>query len=204
MWVRNKLHYTLTDQDREFVERYAEYRTLTNRGENVRDQRVSGDSWEVERQGLAGEVAFARMLGLRLPRSTDLRSRRLGQDKGGDFELPSGLTVDVKTPLKDEPWTKLLVPTHTTVENSADMFALVLGSWVTGEYRLMGFIGAQEMLRQERLGYPIQPLTDRGRERVERLRRQGVNISGPSVTRQNYIAKRSELLKPSEVISLTS
>lgn len=145
--------YTLTPADREIVQRVARQRSMASRSVGVADKRHADrfSSAAIDLQGAAGELAFARIMKLRPRLDSVVRSRENGEDLDGDQRLADGRTVDVKTPMYNTPTTRLIVPRHNTLENSADLFALMLGSFASGEYTLAGFMPKETMLVPERL-----------------------------------------------------
>jgi len=147
------LRYALTPGDRAIVERVARARSRANRSQGVGDARVQRTHApeRLDLQGFAGELAFCRLMNLRPDESIEPRSKRQGSDADADARLSDGRTVDVKTPLWNTPTTKLLVQGYVRKEDSADLFALMLGSWEEGSYRLAGFMSKDELMRPARL-----------------------------------------------------
>jgi hypothetical protein len=169
VWRRNAIHYTLSPLDCEYIESQC---AMIARGSLTVLQRV------------AGEVAFARMLGLTRPRAS-------AQHR---FVLPTGRTVDVYTPLRNDGKVKLMVPAVATLESAPTLYALVMGSWLSGEYRLVGFMAAEVLLTPERLGNSVTPPPPWAR----RLSSSPKHATPPAF--MSYKASRSELLKPRGVL----
>ena len=145
--------YTLTHADRIIVERVARARSQANRAANVVDMRKSAkmSSLEIDMQGFAGELAFCRLFRLRPDESVQPRSRMRGEDRLGDAVLPDGRSVDVKSPSYNDHYTCLIASQNLTPDLTADLFALMLGSHVSGVFQFAGFMSAKELLRPERL-----------------------------------------------------
>jgi hypothetical protein len=135
---------TLTEDDQALAQEVARSRYEANRKQGVKDRKVGPQSNEVtDLEGVASEIALARLLGASPDTSTDKRPHF-------DLVLDSmagPITVDVKA-TRHEKGKLLAVPGKAAKRPMA--YALLIGTFPT--YRLAGFAPANELLQQSRLG----------------------------------------------------
>lgn len=131
----------LTEEEQELAKLIAKRRSESNRSNGVYNRRVSKMSdYEVDLEGIGAEIFFCKTFNL----YPDLN---VGHTPAFDAILPDGRTVDVKATkyknghLLAAPWKKK--------KQLPDVYCLVVGTFP--EYRVAGWMSAEELLRDERM-----------------------------------------------------
>lgn len=143
--TRNQLHkgdvHRLSPDDLALVEREAIIRYERSRQDGVEDVRiVPGSPYENDRTGIAGEVAFARMIGA----EPDIRH----DYSPYDIILPDGRTVDVKA---SKSRYKGATIAGSKEIGQFDIVALIWWWPFSGLAHFMGWCTAEEGMRPEYL-----------------------------------------------------
>jgi len=131
------MEYTLTESEQSFAATIAARRQEYNNANRITNRKQSPQSDEyITRIGYGGEIAYARMVGL------DLDTSHTG-DKGADFVLPNGKTVDVKVSTHG----KSMSVAASKESKPCHWYVLLLCRWPM--YEVVGFASAREVFRPE-------------------------------------------------------
>lgn len=134
--------HSLTDEEQEFAKLIARRRGEMNREKKIYNRRMStrDSDFEVDLQGIGAEMYFAKTFNL-------YPDFAVGHAPPYDAILPDGRTIDIKATkwknghLLAAPWKKK--------KELPDVYVLIVGQFP--EYRIAGWMTADELLREERM-----------------------------------------------------
>jgi|TARA_R100000458_G_C8236229_1_gene216528 hypothetical protein len=134
----------LNQTEKEICAKVGMRRQLTNRALGTVNQKVhTKDSFEVDRDGFAGELAFCKIFKL----YPDFGNTRAD----ADVFHPELKWVDVKT--APEAHHNLLVR-QPKADHPADTYALMLGKWETGVFSYVGYATKEMVFKDDNLVDP--------------------------------------------------
>ena len=136
--------YNLLNEGEEFSARWYGQRLETEAVSlGLHDCKVdhSLNGREIHEEGAGAEWYFAK-------RHNIYPNTQLDGPNHIDFTMPNGITVDVKSTARIDG--NLLVPLHFNVNNSADAFALVRGTFKKG-WEYVGWIPAEEFFKKAKI-----------------------------------------------------
>tara|TARA_X000001382_G_scaffold95292_1_gene69749 strand:+ start:40 stop:513 length:474 start_codon:yes stop_codon:yes gene_type:complete len=134
----------LNQSEKEIAAKIGMRRQITNRQKGTFNQKVhTKDSFEVDRDGFAGELAFCKIFRL----YPDFENKRAD----ADAYHPELKWVDVKT--APESHHNLLVR-QPKADHPADTYALVIGKWETGVFSYVGYATKEMVFRNDNLVDP--------------------------------------------------
>ena len=134
----------LNQAEKQIAAKIGMRRQITNRQQGTVNQKVhTKDSFEVDRDGFAGEMAFCKIFRL----YPDFENRRANADAWH----PKMKWVDVKT--APEEHHNLLVR-QPKADYPADTYALIIGTWATGVFSYVGYATKEMVFREDNLVDP--------------------------------------------------
>ena len=134
----------LNQAEKEIAAKIGMRRQITNRQQGTVNQKVhTKDSFEVARDGFAGEMAFCKIFRL-YPDFENTRANAAAWH-------PKMKWVDVKT--APEAHHNLLVR-QPKADYPADTYALIIGTWETGGFSYVGYATKEMVFREDNLVDP--------------------------------------------------